>query len=103
VAAAACVGVRRQVVHVDDVPPGQVVQFAKAGHGDAALALEGAHDPVPLGPLHLVHAAHERGLVAVVGAQRAHGLEGQRGLARVDLAELGRGSVRTRPSHVLAA
>ena len=58
------VGMGGQVVDVDDVAPGQVVQLPEARHREAAITVEGADDPVALGALDLVHAPDELRLVS---------------------------------------
>ena len=82
VAAPAAVRVRREVVDVQAVAPGEVVDHPEAGHGDAAPVLEDAHEPVALGPLDLVDAPDELGLVVVVAcAERASPRRRARGVA----------------------
>ena len=79
---------RGEVVHVEAVAPGEVADHAEAGHAEAAIVLvEGSHQPVALRALDLVHAPDELGLVRVVRAERAHGLEGLRRVRREELSQ----------------
>jgi hypothetical protein len=75
VAAPARLGRGAEVVDVQVATPGQAVGDAKAGHGRrlGTMGLERAHQPVALGPLHLVDRSHER-----LGAleRRAQGRQG---------------------------
>src|SRR5215213_10542481 len=87
VALAARLRQRGEVVHVERVVPGEVVDDPEPRDGDAAVAVESTHDAVALRPLDLVHAPDERGLVGVLRPERAHGLEGLRRVRREGLSQ----------------
>ena len=84
-AASARLRQRGEVVHVERVAPGEGVEYAEARHRHDAPAPQRPDDPVALGTLLLVHPADELPLVAVVGAERSHRLEGERRVRRMDL------------------